>query len=246
MMLDLPRKLKKDAIVEALWEVRFGSDELPELVVGTLAGNQAWRHYGKTRLALSDVPAAIRNQDPKLRYQATLQLVSREPARIIKIGSNVFSYHILRPYCGGEQFETELSATIDFVFGSLANFKATRLGLRYINAMSNDHHIENINDLELTISVAGDRLEPPLNLNYRRASGESHFATVRIVSPEFLTTLPQVALNALIDIDVFTSTTFESSDAMTAKEWVASARTFEKTEFFRLIPAHILERLREY
>lgn len=57
-MLTLPKKLKKDAIAEALCEVRFECEEsvsLPEIVVGKLAEFQLWRSFQKVRLPVSEV-----------------------------------------------------------------------------------------------------------------------------------------------------------------------------------------------
>ena len=245
----IPRKLKKDAIVEALWEVRFESAEstqVPELAVGSLAGHPSWKHFKRNRLPLSDVPAPVRQQDPSLRNQATLELRDAERSRVIKIGSNVFSYHVLIPYCGGDQFKLEINQAIDFVFQQLEGFKAIRFGLRYINALNaEDHMIKSVVDLNLRIELAREKLSPPLNLNYRHAHEAQYWSLVRIASPEFVTAPQNVAMNALVDVDVFTPPGFETTDTAVARDWVKTAHKYEKSDFFRLIPEQVLNHLVE-
>jgi uncharacterized protein (TIGR04255 family) len=254
-MAKLPKKLKKDAIVEALWEVRFESimsTEVPELVIGRLAAHPSWNAFNKVRLPLSDVPATIRRHDPALLIQATLELRQPEGTRVVKIGSNVFSYHVLSPYCGGEQFMKEINEAIDFVFIALDGFRATRFGLRYINVMNQkDHNIRVITDLDIKINVADEMLSSPLNLNFGRVRGPQHLSMVRVASPEFVNVATNVATDvltsmaALVDVDVFTPMDFESQDVITAKDWVRSAHKYEKDDFWRLVPQHIQEHLVE-
>jgi uncharacterized protein (TIGR04255 family) len=245
----LHRKLKKDAIVEALWEVRFEaaeSTQVPELVVAKLAGHSRWSHFRKVRLPLSDVPATLRQQDPTLRSQATLELRQPEGSRVVKIGSNVLSYHVLAPYCGGEQFTGEINEAIDFVFAAIENFKATRFGLRYINAMNEtDHHIKNVTDLSLRISVSGEILTSPVNLAYRNVRGPNHWSMVRIASPEFVTGSANIPMNALVDVDLLTPPEFESDDASMARDWVNEAKKYELEDFWRLIPKQIQDEIVE-
>src|SRR5262245_58805243 len=107
-MARIPHKLKIDPIAEALWEVRFASNDIPEVVVGKLASREEWRSFKSQRLPAADIPAALRETDPQLSTQPTLQLQSGDDRRLVKIGSRVISYHALRPYPGWQIFEPEL------------------------------------------------------------------------------------------------------------------------------------------
>jgi hypothetical protein len=74
---------------------------------------------------------------------------------------------------------------------------------------------------------------------------------VRVASPEFVAVATNVASNALasmvalVDVDVFTPMDFESHDVVMAKDWVRRAHSYEKDDFWRLVPQHIQERLVE-
>jgi uncharacterized protein (TIGR04255 family) len=245
-MMQLPKKLKKDSIAEALCEVRFESEGVSELVVGRLAAHGDWRTYAATRLPISDIPDAVRRQDVNLRNQPVLELRSPERNRLVKLGSNVLSYHVVAPYCGWTCFRGEIEDVLDHLFASLDNFRARRLGFRYINALNEqDHFIEDITRLNYDVSIAGEKLGPHCNLNYYLQKGDAHIALVRIASPDFVSGNITIPLRALIDVDIFTRQHFETSDVGVAKLWMIEAHSFEKEEFFKLLPTCVLDQLVE-
>ena len=245
----LPKKLKKDAIAEAICEIRFECEEslsLPEIVVGRLADFDVWRDFEKLRLPISDIPASIRSQDPNLKKQPVLELRERNGPRLAKIGVNVLSYHHLAPYPGWETFKPEIDRTIEFLFVSFQSFKATRLGFRYVNVFTaEDHGVHDVRHLNYSVNLAGDDLEDPQNLNYRKVRSDVHSVQVRIASPEFVSGPIAKKVQVLVDLDVFTPDDFETNEAETAKAWVEDAHTYEKEEFFRLFTDEMKQRLVE-
>jgi uncharacterized protein (TIGR04255 family) len=181
-MVQIPRKLKNDPIVEALLEVRFAASEIREVVVGKLASCESWREFAGQRLPLADMPGAIRDHDPGLAYQPVLQLQRRDGTRLIKIGPRVLSYHALPPYPGWAIFEPELSSSAEYVFAALRDAMATRFGFRYINVLTRSHLIESVADLNIDVSLAKQPLTAPLNLNYQRVLAPNHHSIVRVAS----------------------------------------------------------------
>ena len=245
-MSQLPRKLKKDAIVEAICEVRFECTEVAELVIGRLADVKLWRDFAKTRLAGADIPAPIRDREPAFRYQPIVELRNPQASRIVKVGSKVISYHVLKPYCGWDKFQPEIENMYEMVFNLFDGFNATRLGFRYINALTkNDHMIGNIIDLTSSVNIADVELHAPLNLNYRVKYGDQHEVAVRIASPEYVAGSVQDDMTVLIDVDVYTLKDFSATDNNIANAWTRKAHEYEKTEFFKLIPKTILAQLVE-
>lgn len=183
-MRDLPRKLKKDAVAEALLEVRFDSTELGELVVGKLASHEMWKGFASTRLPLADIPAPIRQADPNLAYQAVLERRNSDTTRVVKFGDRVFSYHALPPYPGWDLLEPELLRAMEIVFVSVDGFTAKRFGFRYINVLTPEHSVHGAETLNFNVAVARAPLGAPLNLNYLRILSDQHQAIVRIASKE--------------------------------------------------------------
>ena len=195
---------------------------------------------------MSEVPASLRAQDENLRFQPLLEIRDAKKVSVAKIGSNVISYHQLAPYPGGETFVGEVNQCIDFLFKSLTEVKASRLGLRYINLFTEaEHGIKSVNDLDQKVTLAGATLGAPLNLNYRAKRKEEFEAVVKIASPEFVAGAPSKPFVALVDVDVFTPKQFSTSSADAVKGWLKEARQFQKEEFFKLFTADMRKRLVE-
>jgi uncharacterized protein (TIGR04255 family) len=244
-MARIPRKLKRDPIVEALFELRFTSSEISEIVVGKLASWEQWKGFTAQRLPLADMPVTVRENDPNLAHQPVLQLQRSDGGRVVKIGPRVFSYHALQPYPGWAVFEPELTSCTEHLFGSLSDVSATRLGFRYLNVLTKDDHlIENLQDLNFDIRLADQALTCPLNLNYQRNWTPKHNSIVRIASKEFVQN-PAAGLTALVDVDVFTPEQFKSMDATEAQGWLGEAHKILKEEFFNLLPGAIIDKLDE-
>src|SRR5215831_19443967 len=138
--MPLPKKLKKDAILEAICELRFETGELDELVVGRLSENAPWESFTRIRLPLSDFPPPLRKADANLRYQPLVELRDPNSPRLVKIGSNVISAHVMAPYCGWTAYRPHLYEVLNVLFKKF-QVRLQRIGLRYINAITpRDHH----------------------------------------------------------------------------------------------------------
>jgi len=232
----LPKKLKKDAILEAICEVRFETDELDELVVGRLSEHAPWENFARDRLPFSDFPHQVRRAGTNLRYQPLVELRDRASRRLIKIGSNVISAHVVAPYCGWTAYRLHLHEVLDVLFKKF-KVRVQRIGLRYINAITpHDHHIRDIGGLTLQITIDDERLQMPFTLAYVKEEGDIN-SIVKIASPRLVagaSVPPKFA--ALIDVDVSTPDGLRIRDEKEAKAWLDRAHTKEKEEFFRLWP----------
>lgn len=236
-MANLPSQMKKDAIAEAILELRFDcslSAKVPEIVVAKLAENPRWASFETVRLPVSEIPATLRAQDAKLRFQALLELRSQQEKLIAKIGANVVSIHFLAPYPGGEFFQKEMNRLVDFIFDNLDGLSISRLGLRYINLFSEqDHKVKKVSDLAVDVAVADVCLAGPINVNYLIGKDADSTLMVRIASPEFVDGMKQ-GFSALVDVDVYTRGGFLTAEKEQVKKWISAARRYEKEEFFKL------------
>lgn len=246
-MASTPAKLNPDTIAEAICEARFeceDSKSLPELVVGKLAAFSKWQQFAKTRLPISDIPAPIRSQNPDLKNQPSLELRDTDNLRLVKIGSNVLSYHRLAPYPGWDAFKIEIDETIEFLF-ELKDLVCTRIGFRYLNLFTDEHGVGGVHDLNYEVNVAGQRLTEPQNLNYNKGLSADHVVQVRIASPEFVSGPDVTRVRAMVDVDVFTPKQLGSSTSANVLSWIEEAHDFEKEEFFKLFTDKMKKRLVE-
>jgi uncharacterized protein (TIGR04255 family) len=242
----VPQKLRNDALIEALLEIRFDTQTIPEVLVGRLADHAPWKGFQQRRLPLAEIPAPIRQTERNLRYSPLFELADPEHNRLVRIGEHVVSYHQLRPYVGWAVFREELRRTVDGLFEKAGEVVVRRLGLRYINALTPQvHGIKGILDLDLKVSAAGLTLPGNVNLNFTTDVQDDMSCTVRVATSEFVGGNIPEGTSVVIDVDVFTKPAVRIKSAETVKNWVDTAHTREKEQFFRLLTTETIEALAE-
>jgi uncharacterized protein (TIGR04255 family) len=240
----IPKKLKHDAIVEALLEIRFDTETIPEILFGQLADYEPWKGFTQQRLPFYDIPAPIRQADPNLRFHPLFEL--RGEQRIVRVGTQSISYHRAMPYVGWTHFEPELHEVINGLFEKAKGLVVRRLGLRYLNALRSDlHGIRSISDLDLDIRVAGETAAKNVNLNFTVDVADETACTVRIATLEFIQGPLPVGTTVYIDVDVFTKEGFQTKERSVVETWTTEAHTKEKEQFFGLLTDKTIEELEE-
>ncbi len=244
--IPIPRKLKHDAIVEALCEIRFDMASIPEVFFGRLADYRPWQGFRQQRTPVYSIPDLMRQADPNLRYQPLFEFVEPNGSRAVRIGQQVLSYHRMAPYVGWSRFRSELGESIDALFTRADGLVIRRLGLRYINALRKDlHSIGSIADLDLDVIIAGERLTGHVNVNFTIPLADDTQCTMRVSTIEFVQgTLPP-STSVVVDVDVSTKDGFQTDNIDTVKTWIEAAHTWEKEMFFRLLTEQTIEGLRE-
>ena len=246
MALRLPKKLKHDSITEAVFEIRFHSEDADEVVLGRLLDVRTWRDWKKTRLPFADFPTVMRAQDQMLKYQALYDIRSRQGGELIKVGSNVISCHVIGQYPGWNEFSKLIRKAVTAIFSRGAPIRIVRLGLRYINALTKEKHfIGSLYDLTAVITVRNETPSDHINLNYTVRTENGMEALVRAASPSLVSgTLPPDA-TVYVDVDVRTVDEPGHIDRKGVMKWVRRAHNFEKEQYFKLLPDDVIEKLRE-
>lgn len=230
----LPAEVSPDSILEALLEIRYETQVLPEIVYGRIVDNSNWDGFAQSTLPAYAFPAELRQIDPDLRYAPVLQLISS--IRSLRIGPSVLSFHIRNPYPGWSLFREDLHNVVMTLFDACRNqLNVSRMGLRYINALLPAlHGINSIADLNISLAVAGEPLTSRLNLNYTSQINRDMQVTVRLSSKDLVKgDLPEET-SAFIDVDVNTGEGYATSDIQAVKDWIDLAHEHEKAQFFRV------------
>jgi uncharacterized protein (TIGR04255 family) len=243
---ELPRKLKHDAIVEALVELRFNTPTVTEVFLGRLIEHRNWEGWQQRQLPAYNIPPQFRQIDPNLQFTPIIELAERDGGAALRIGSSVVSYHRRAPYVGWARFKPELERVVESLFASGAKITVKRLGLRYMNALRpNLHNITSIADLDLELVVSQDVISSAVNINFTTDIGRQSACTVRIATKEFIQGAVPEDTTVFVDVDVFTSDSFSTTDISAVNHWVDFAHTQEKNEFFHLFKQSTIDMLRE-
>lgn len=242
----LPTKLKNDAILEALLELRFESSTFFEVFLGRLVDHNFWKEFKQRRLPAYEIPAQVRQIDPIWQHAPIIELIGPDSKAALRIGPSVISYHRTNPYIGWQKFKPELLQVVESLFNTAENPRVKRMGLRYLNSLTRErHYIGSIADLDLRLKIADQDIIQGTNINFITSSGDNSSCTVRIATKEFVQgSIPQET-SVFIDVDVFTKEGVTTSDQAAVKEWIEFAHGYEKTEFFQLFTQEIIDKLKE-
>jgi uncharacterized protein (TIGR04255 family) len=245
----LPTKLKNDAILEAVVEIRFEPDPslVPEIFIGRFADNKDLSGFRHARLASADIPAHIRQADPNLRYLPSIEMTSPDGRKVLRIGPQSVVYSRRAPYPGWtESFGNELRNVVDHLYQVAPAVPVSRLGLRYVNALTSDKHgIKGIGDLAIRVSVNKQALSDHLNLNFKTGVGSDFETITRIASIDLAEGVIPDNSTVIVDIDVYTRSAFRTADVNDVQKWIVEAHDCEKEAFFGVLGEENTERLRE-
>lgn len=241
-----PEKLKQDAILEAILEIRFESKEVPEIIIGRLTDYEPWREFTRFSTPFASIPTQIRMSNPDMRFKPLVDIKEEKGCRNIKIGPNIISFHNLKPYLGWDGFYKEISEIINSLFDKISGVSVRRIGLRYINALEKEKHfIESMSDLNLDVKINDENISTSFNFNYKSKPEENFNCLTRVATPDLVGgDLPKTT-TAYIDIDVFTVENYSTTESKQVLDWVKKARHHKNEAFFKLLPQDVIEKIKE-
>ncbi len=133
--MKIPVRLKKEPIVEAIWEVRFvlagtsTADLLPGIVYQALSN----KYPQFTRLPAAEIPVPLAEEDPKLRYTPRFRLDGKNQA--ILIGEHMVALSCCRPYPGWKKFSADICELVQVLESANLFDRLERFSLKYVNLL---------------------------------------------------------------------------------------------------------------
>jgi uncharacterized protein (TIGR04255 family) len=129
----IPVRLKKEPLLEAIWEIRFSgaqsavADLLPGMLFKSFPGK-----YGKaSKLPVADIPAPLVEHNLNLRYVPKIRLEGAD--QTIQIGDHVVSLSRRRPYSGWATFSADIRELAEAVRETGLVGQLERFSLKYID-----------------------------------------------------------------------------------------------------------------
>lgn len=242
----LPKKLRNDAIVEAVLELRFEAKGLAEVFFGRFIDHSNWEGWQQRQLPAYNIPAQFRSLDPNVQYAPVIELVGADSKALLRIGPSVVSFHRQAPYVGWKKFRPELEKVITALFETNRDVTVKRLGLRYLNSLRPElHGVSALTDLDVKMTVSDEAIIGSANLNFMTTLGNESTCIVRIATPDFLAGKIPPDTSVFIDVDVYTDEGFRTTSKRTVNDWIEFAHTEEKAEFFRLFRQEMIDKLQE-
>ncbi len=230
----LPISISPCPIIEAIFEIRFESYFPGDAIFGIVFNQFKDEFQNVEQLPILQLPAAIRNQDPNLKFSPHYKI--KKDNFIIQIGPNVFSLTNIKEYCGWKVFSEKIFNTYNKVSELNLIKKQFRTALRYINILPDINIFENsnlgikLNDRSLGANQINFTAEIPYEY------GASNLKLINFAEVIFEN---QAVKGAIVDID--THVQQEKFDNF--QDAVKCAHTAEKELFFKLLKQEFLNTL---
>ena len=242
----VPKKLKKEPLIEAVWELRFEPKEesAAEILAGIIYNSLRHEYPKIVRLPAADIPRPIARVDPLLRYAPTIRLesISASPFAV-QIGDRVVSLNNRRPYKGWSEFSKRIHDLVKLLRSTELVQKPTRFSLRYIDLLELDPS-PSLASLRVRVEVAErDLSKCPIQL--RAEIQDDPFVHILQIASPALVTIGNAEQHkgTLVDIDTIRNVEpsadfWEILDAELDEAHARSNRLF-----FELLTSEALERL---
>jgi uncharacterized protein (TIGR04255 family) len=198
----IPVRLKKEPLIEAVWEIRFTSTKtaVADLLPGILFEALPNKYPDIVRLPTADIPALIVEQDARLKYSPKIRLEGRNQA--VQIGEHVLSLSCRRPYSGWNTFSADIRTVMNIVRNTKLIDRLERFSLKYIDLIELDHppSLSCLN-LELKIGVYEINTRP-VKLRTDIEEGELiHIIQIASPAEASIPGEPGRVVGVLLDID---------------------------------------------
>ena len=156
-MQNLPKKLKKEPLIDAVFEIRFTSDFpaggiLPGLLFGQLDGNKTIEP-----LPVAQIPQVVRDTDPNFQFAPLSRLDWGQ--FYINVGDRSVSIGFKHPYPGWNNFKPAITKVMEALKGASVIKSVERYSLKYIDLLPATSLREQVTFVNLDVTLAGHKLE---------------------------------------------------------------------------------------
>ncbi len=139
-MNQIPKRLKKEPLIEAIWQVQFEPKEgLPvgDLLPGVLysAIKVEYPNLQLHRLPTADIPAPVAQIDPNLRFSAKYRMEEPGSPFLFQVGDRIVTMNCRKPYAGWSAFKERILKLLDVIESSGLVPVPGRHSLRYIDLL---------------------------------------------------------------------------------------------------------------
>lgn len=247
--LALPKKLKKEPLVDALFEVRFlptipaVSSVLPGLLL-TILHASSEEPLQIERLQTSEIPSQMRNADPFLKHQPLLKLSGER--FMLLVGDWSLTVACKLPYPGWSEFKTKIIEVMEVLKGSTLVKELERYSMKYVDIVEAKTLAEQVERANMEIRIGSHKLAAdPFTVRLEIKQGE--FRNLLQVAGQAQVTLPggTVRSGLLIDVDTIVDhrTTDFAQFTTELQDRLERIHTENKTRVFECLTPETIEYL---
>jgi uncharacterized protein (TIGR04255 family) len=207
MKTKMPKKLKKEPIIDAVFELRFtslvpASSVLPGILFSKLTGEKKI-----DPLPASQLPEQIRNSDPNLQFAPLTRITCGQ--FIYSFGDRSMAVACKNPYPGWTAFKSAILEASEYIETAGVISSVQRIGLKYVDMISADCSTDKTSLVELDLTIGKHKLGKE-TFQVRVEIPNGNLVNVVQIVSEAKVTFPDGTMKEGLIIDVDTITTIDN------------------------------------
>lgn len=234
-MNQIPKHLKKEPLIEAIWQAQFEPKEgLPvgDLLPGILysALKVDYPNLQLHRLPTADIPAPIAQFDPNLRFSAKYRMEEPGSPFLFQVGDRIVTMNCRKPYSGWSAFKERILKLVEVIESSGLVPTPMRHSLRYIDLL-NLNPAPSLNALQVSFQIGKWSLESrPIQMRVEIPDGDCNHV-IQIATPAEAN-LPEGKLQGSV-IDLETSSSAQPGSWQDVRAQIEQIHDRSKAVFYQ-------------
>lgn len=152
----LPKKLNKEPLIDAVFEIRFSSSiPASNILPGFLFAKIGQKKWQVESLPVSEIPSQMREVDQNLRYQPLKRI--HWDNFLILVGDNSLGVGCKMPYAGWYKFKERIIKIVELLRDTEIVQTIERYSLKYVDLIEGKNLAELIGRINMALRV-GDRM----------------------------------------------------------------------------------------
>lgn len=206
-MIQIPKRLGKEPLIEAIWQLEFepeANQSVGDLLPGVMFSTLRKQHPGLKlhRLPNADIPPQIAQNDPNLRNAPKHRMSDEDSPFLYQVGDRVITVNCRIPYVGWSAFKDKILQVIDVVQGSGFVPNPQRHALRFIDLLTLDAPPD-LTSLRLKLDVGDFSIQrTPLQMRLELQEKDT-VHIVQIVTPAQVTIPTKTQDGTIVDIETY-------------------------------------------
>lgn len=214
-MNPIPKRLKKEPLIEAIWQVQFESaadtsigDLLPGILFTALRSQHA--DLQLHRLPSADIPVQMAQIDPNLRHMAKYRMEDPNSPFMFQVGDRIITLNCRPPYAGWTKFKEKILSLVKIIENSNLVPVPIRHSLRYIDLLTLEP-APNLSFLQVSMKLgAFDIQTRPIQTRIELLDGTCTHV-VQVATPAQVQFPKGVKEGTIVDLETFS--------AQSPKDW---------------------------
>jgi uncharacterized protein (TIGR04255 family) len=156
--VQLPTKLKKEPLVDAVFEIRFSASVPASSVIPGILFAKLKPHPQIERLPASDIPSQIRALNPALQSQPLMRMHWND-SFLVLIGDVSVGLGCKMPYPGWQSFKSHILELAQFLNESQFIEQIERYSLKYVGVIDGQNLSEQIARIKMDLKLGDYNLK---------------------------------------------------------------------------------------